>query len=570
MPDSRGLLPIAAVALGALVAAAGASARTGDWPSYGRDLANSRSAGATGPSVQQAPQLRQLWRFRDPDGDFTGTPVVVDGLLVAGSNDGSPGSAPTGGRVFALDAATGETIWSRDVGAPVNGSAAIAGGRVYVPVATVSRPHVMAFDLADGGLLWDAVVDTQKDSDVYGSPVVWRDTVYIGVSAFFGEFQEPDVAVRGSVVALDARTGRRRWKTYTVPKNYDGASVWTTPAIDAATGRLYAGTGNAYHEPAYKTTDSVIALDARDGRLIDVFQATPNDVWNATTNVAKGPDADFGASPNLITSPSGRKLVGEGQKSGTYWALDRATLDPVWQTSTGPGSQAGGIVGGTAYDGKRIYGPHTPGGKLFALGRDGDIDWTSADGDPAHFAPVSVANGVLYTQTSTAAMTARNADSGTPITAIPLDGPALGGVSIADGTVFAVSGSQRNGTGSIYAFRAPSQGPPPRRTVGQPAPPEGKSGPKGRRVRRARLRVRVRPRRVRAGRRVRFRFTVRSLSGFPVARARVHFAGKRTRTNSAGRARIVVRLRQAGRRKARVSKAGYARRRATVSVRRRR
>ena len=76
---------------------------------------------------------------------------------------------------------------------------------------------------------------------------------------------------------------------------------------------------------------------------MDKFQATPNDVWNGTTNVLTGPDHDFGASANLFTGPDGRKLVGEGQKSGSYWALDRATMEPVWQTLTGPGSQVGGV-----------------------------------------------------------------------------------------------------------------------------------------------------------------------------------------------------------------------------------
>jgi len=494
---------------------------------------------------------------------------VVDGLLVAGSNDGgNPAHEPTGGHVFALDAANGKLVWSRDVGAPVNGSAAIAGGRVFVPVATEGRPHVMAFDLADGGLLWDAVVDTQKGSDVYGSPVVSGGSVFIGVTAYFSENRDPDVAVRGSVVALDARTGARRWKTFTVPSNRDGATVWSTPAVDTATGRLFVGTGNAYHSPSYKTTDSVVAFDAHDGRMLDLYQATPDDVWNRTTNIASGPDADFGASPQLITSPSGRKLVGEGQKSGTYWALDRATLDPVWHTNTGPGSQAGGIVGGTAYDGKRIFGPDTPGGKLFALNRDGTTSWTSADGDALHFAPVTAANGVLYTQTFTAMLTVRKADTGAVIDRISLDSPAFGGVSIADGTVFADSGTQQNGAGTIYAFRAPSQGAPPKRAVGRsapkPQPSPGAASPP------ASLRVSVHPRRVRAGRRVRFRFHVTSRSGFPLAGVRIHFAHKRARTNSRGRARIVARLHARGRRKARVSKAGFKARRVTVSVRRRR
>jgi polyvinyl alcohol dehydrogenase (cytochrome) len=295
-----------------------------DWPLYGKDLSNSRNGGSGGPSVTQAPTLLESWRFNSEDGDFTGTPVVAGGTVVVGSH---------GGTVFAVDARTGALKWSRDLNpgaagerAPtINGSAAIDGGRVYVPLADVDTPRVVALSLGSGAVLWDKLIDTQRDSDVFGSPVVWNGSVYIGVSALFGELNDPDVRVRGAVVALDAVTGARRWKTFTVRKGLDGGAVWTTPAIDPGPARLYVGTGNAYHEPAADTTDAILALDARSGRIVDHFQATPNDVWNGTTNFFTGPDHDFGASPNLFTGRNGRKLVGEGQKSGAYWAVDRAT-----------------------------------------------------------------------------------------------------------------------------------------------------------------------------------------------------------------------------------------------------
>jgi len=42
-------------------------------------------------------------------------------------------------------------------------------------------------------------------------------------------------------------------------------------------------------------------------------------------------DLDFGASPNLFTDASGRKLVGAGQKSGVYHVFDATTMAPVWK-----------------------------------------------------------------------------------------------------------------------------------------------------------------------------------------------------------------------------------------------
>src|SRR5206468_2571507 len=143
---------------------------------------------------------------------------------------------------------------------------------------------------------------------------------------------------------------------------------WSTPAIDAATGRLYVGTGNAYHAPAADTTDAMLALDAATGAILGRYQASAGDTFSGQDDPA-GPDADFGASPNLLTGADGRSLVGEGDKAGVYHALDRDSMRPVWQTSIGPGSAIGGVLGSTAYDGRRVYGTDAADGGVWALGR---------------------------------------------------------------------------------------------------------------------------------------------------------------------------------------------------------
>ncbi|MBV9212826.1 MAG: PQQ-binding-like beta-propeller repeat protein [Actinobacteria bacterium] len=439
----------------------------GGWPFYGRDLANSRDGGPTGPSYNEVATLGPVWSFESKKGDFTGTPVISRGTLVAGAGDGT---------VYALDASTGRKRWSRATGAPINGTAAISGGRVFVPLATVGAPAIAALRLSDGKQLWRHVLDRQKDADMFGSPVVWsvparhrrdredggrdrgtgddgRPTVFVGVSAEYGEVNDPNVAVRGSVVALDARTGKVRWKRYAVPPHRDGGAVWSTPAIDTRTKRVYVGTGNAYHAPAADTTDSILALDTRSGKITGHFQATAQDVWNETGNKAAGPDYDFGASPNLIADPLGRPLVGEGQKSGTYWAVDRRTMRPDWNVFTAHGAPAvGGIVGSTAYDGTRIFGPDTPAGEVWAASRTGSLDWVSSDGGPLQFSAVSVANGVAYTTNLSGTLTARDVATGAPLAKLPLGAPSWGGVAIAGGYVFAVTGT--SGTiGYIVAYR---------------------------------------------------------------------------------------------------------------------
>jgi polyvinyl alcohol dehydrogenase (cytochrome) len=527
-----------AVAAVAAVAAAPAAA---NWPIYGRDLANTRNAGADGPSLAQIPTLKQAWKFDSPTGDFTGTPVVAAGVVVAGDYSGT---------VYALDAVTGKVRWKHRLSGPVDGSAAVdvRKGAVYVPVATVGAPRLVSLSLRGGARRWSTVLTHQAGSSVYGSPTFWRGTVYIGTSGPNGDGS----TARGTVVALDEGSGAVRWRTFTVPPGHDGGPVWSTPAIDTRSGRLYVGAGNAYHPPAAATTDAILSLDARTGALLGHYQAIPGDVFGP--DGASGPDADFGASPNLFRAPDGRRLVGEGAKDGNYYALDRATMKSVWTRALGPGSAIGGFVGSTAFDGQRVYGSNALTSQVGAIARDGSPSWTSADGGSLDFSPLAMANGVLYSLNQSGVLTARHAQTGTVLTKVPLGAPSFGGIATTGGAVYVAIGlgpppppaPQQYGNGSIVALGDTSR-----------------SGPGGR----ATLRVLVEPREVRAGERTSFRFRVSSRSGAPVAGAGIHFADQFTRTDANGRATVSARFAHAGRRHARVSAPGYESRTVTVTVR---
>lgn len=417
-----------------------------DWPSYGHDLSNTRNAGSLAPSATAAETLARLWSFTSTAGDFTGTPVVADGIVVAGSN---------GGVVYALDASTGALLWSRSVGPQVNGSAAISGGVVYVPVNIdesdgTGNPSVVALSLFTGKPKWQATLDEQPGADVYGSPVVWNGMVYIGTAAGYAENYLPDTNDRGSVVALKAATGALVWKTYTVPAGDDGGAVWSTPAIDTSTGMLYVGTGNAYHAPAAATTDAILELNAHTGAIVAGFQATPGDVSQSEA----GLDADIGASPNLFTSSTGQQLVGEGDKAGNYWALDRSTLELVWKEAVGPGGDLGGILGSTAWDGTAIYGPDSLQPETWSLSPQGAVRWTTSPplGSGYNLGPVTVAHGVVYSTDSEGYLIVQSTANGSPLASLPLGAPSWGGVSISGETVYAAVGTQ-GPTGYVEAFR---------------------------------------------------------------------------------------------------------------------
>jgi polyvinyl alcohol dehydrogenase (cytochrome) len=416
----------------------------GEWPAYGHDLSNSRDGGSSGPSYNEVPRLGPAWIFSSRDGDYTGTPVVADGMVVVGSS---------GGTVTALDARTGDVRWAKDFDKPINASAAVSEGVVYIPLVVPGNPSVAALDATDGSVLWETVIDTQPTADTYGSPTVWDGRVFIGTSGFFGEqVSNVDVQARGSVVALDAADGRRLWKTYTVPEGHDGGAVWSTPAIDPETRRLYIGTGNAYHDPVGPLTDSMVMMDPDTGEVLDHFQAVAGDAWNGAEDWPQNPDADFGSSPNLFTGPDGRKMVGQGAKSGLYWALDRTTMEPAWKARTGPGTFSGGIIGSTAFDDERVYGTIAPGALAWALNLNGSLAWASANGGPLNYGAVSVANGVAYANDVSGVLVARDATTGLMLARLPLGAPAWGGVAIAGGTVYTATGTGGTG-GYVFAFR---------------------------------------------------------------------------------------------------------------------
>src|ERR1019366_10034479 len=139
---------------------------------------------------------------------------------------------------------------------------------------------------------WTQRVADHFLSRITGAPALYEGRLYVPVSAFEDRFGEdlsyPCCTFRGSVVALDASTGEQLWKTFVIPEEPKptkknsrgvqlwgpaGAAVWNSPTIDAKRHALYVGTGNAYTEPAAKTSDSIVALDLKTGKFIWSFQA---------------------------------------------------------------------------------------------------------------------------------------------------------------------------------------------------------------------------------------------------------------------------------------------------------
>jgi polyvinyl alcohol dehydrogenase (cytochrome) len=173
-----------------------------------------------------------------------------------------------------------------------------------------------------------------------------------------------------------------------------GASVWNTPTIDAKRKRVYVGTGNSYGPLAAETSDSILALNMEDGKLIwshrefhgDSFMVGCRDTNAAGGNCPEklGPDWDFGGSSVILQRLSdSRDVLLAAGKGGIALALDPDNNGKVlWRTQLWEGTppKADGLVvfGGTA-DGKRVYYPlQRPRGGVKALEiENGKVDWTA-------------------------------------------------------------------------------------------------------------------------------------------------------------------------------------------------
>ncbi len=347
------------------------------WTSWGGGLENWRFANQTtaGLSAKDVPKLKLKWAFGAPNSpDMRSQPAVYDGRVFFAADT----------NLYSLDAETGCTFWATELPAAVRSgiSVGVVGGKTIVFLGDTSG-HVQAIDASTGASLWNVHLDPHFATMATATPVYLQNRLYVATSSF-----EEVVAAapnyvcctfRGSVMALDALSGKTIWKTYTIDKPAEpgpalksgaksmgpsGAGIWSSPTIDTKAGVIYVTTGDNYSQPASNTSDAVMALSLDTGKILWSKQMFAGDMFNVTCSQpskpncpdSPGPDYDFGAPAVLVTLKSGQRLLALAQKSGAVYALDpdqHGTL--VWQSQVGKGGPLGGIEWGVSFDGNRIY-----------------------------------------------------------------------------------------------------------------------------------------------------------------------------------------------------------------------
>ncbi len=261
------------------VAGAAATAefmRGADWPSYNRDLAGTRFSPLRQISPTNGDELRQAWSYPlGPAADLGSegselTPLVVGGVLYATAAD----------RVVALRGDSGAEIWRFALrqGVPSQRGLAYWPGDAAAPARiffTAGRTLV-ALDAATGqkALAFGAAGEVSMPAAYAGAPTRFEDLLIVGSNG-----------PPGGVRAYDARSGEERWSFTGAPTLLHPASSLAVDVDRALLYAVFGGPepdvfyggGRADEDPHQS---SVVALDARTGRRRWHFQTVHHDIWD--------------------------------------------------------------------------------------------------------------------------------------------------------------------------------------------------------------------------------------------------------------------------------------------------
>jgi len=472
------------------------------WNGWGLGIGNTRfqSAHAAGITAEEVPRLAVKWAFGFPGASSAGTqPVIVAGRVYVATAEGE---------LYVLEAKTGCVYWTLEVEAAVRSAITLderADGTLIAYFGDQSA-NVYAVDAKVGKVLWKVEVDEHPHAAITAAPQLHNGRLYVPVSSReesqVGDPRYPCCSFRGSVVALETRSGKRLWKTYTVAEKAKpttknsvgtqlygpaGGAIWNTPTIDTKRNVLYVGTGNNFAPPATALSDSLVALDLDTGRIRWSRQITENDIWNGSCRAPNreaavcpdrdAPDFDFTGSSFLVDVGGGRQLIVVGNKSGGIFGFDPdASGKIVWERRVAQGSSSGGVFWGSATDGVNIYAanadfiaddPATSGGMNAVDLRTGRVVWSVPGAGcanknpckPSQNAAVTAIPGVVFSGTMDGRLRAYSTRDGTvlwesdtahefiTVNHVHANGGSMsnGGAAVVDGMLFVNSGYSHHG-----------------------------------------------------------------------------------------------------------------------------
>jgi len=301
-----------------------------DWPTYHGDPSGNRYSKLTGIDKSNVARLSPKWIFPlSGVSTIENTPVVVDGIMYVSSAN----------ECYALDAGSGRQIWhyqrtrtrgiTGNAAAGFNRGVAAAGDRIFM---LTDNAHLIALNRFDGELLWETeMADWHLNYNGTSAPLAVGNLVISGTAG-------GDEGVRGFVAAFEQASGKEIWRFWTVPKpgepgsetwpakalEHPSGATWMTGTYDPQLDLVYWPVGNPgpdfygdEREGDNLYTDSILALEAKTGKLRWYFQFTPHDIH----------DWDAEEPPVLVdTTWQGqpRKLLLQANRNGFFYVFDRA------------------------------------------------------------------------------------------------------------------------------------------------------------------------------------------------------------------------------------------------------
>ncbi|CAN0334678.1 unnamed protein product, partial [Phaeothamnion confervicola] len=266
------------------------SVSAAQWNGWGNGPHNQRfqDAAQAGLTRDDVAGLELQWAFAFPGETIAeAQPTVVGGRLFVGSRSGA---------VYALDARHACVYWTFQADAPVKNSVVIgriesAGAERQLAFFGDLAGTAYAVDAQDGSLVWRRTVDDFPSAALTGSFMLTAADLLVPVTAnestAAAAIDASCCVFRGSVVALDPRTGAERWRRYTIDdeprktgKNARGndvygpagATIWSAPTYDEQQGVAYVGTGENSSGPATATSDAILAVDLKSTDVRWIYQ----------------------------------------------------------------------------------------------------------------------------------------------------------------------------------------------------------------------------------------------------------------------------------------------------------
>ncbi|MBI4160507.1 MAG: PQQ-binding-like beta-propeller repeat protein [Candidatus Yanofskybacteria bacterium] len=305
-----------------------------NWLTYHGDYRATRHSPLSQINAKNVKELSPRWIYNVRGADqLRTTPIVFGGRIYFVANN----------ILYSLDASSGKSLWrwedypEKDL--TLNRGVALWGDNIYF-VSYDCR--LVAINAQTGKLVW--IRQYAPDGLGYystGAPLALKDKIILGVAGGHN-------GTRGFLAAFSPSDGVELWRFWTVPlpgeRAYEtwggfdtrrgGAATWLTGSYDQGLNLLYWPTGNPW--PNFDASDrpgdnlysnSVLAINPDNGKLVWHFQFTPNDAhdWDSAEPLILV-DEYWGSltlGSHWIEKP--RKLLMQANRNGFFYVLDRET-----------------------------------------------------------------------------------------------------------------------------------------------------------------------------------------------------------------------------------------------------